>query len=153
MQKSRDSDSFLAHPRFTFFRKTRLLRSIVREFQRPVEQTIQVNVLPDGLFCRGRLAGLQEISPANFHGRNPHDLSDLIHVPLYGKETLRGPESAKGSMRRRIRRQRFRSNAHARPVIRTASVNGAARQYYRRQSGVGSAVDGELDFASETFSI
>src|SRR6266850_5750895 len=114
---------------------------------------IQVDFFTDDLFGGWRSAGLQKISPANFDRRNPYDLSDAIHVPLHGKETLRRTESAKSSMRWRIRRQRLCSNAHTRPVIRTAGVNGAARQYHRRQSGVGSAVDGEFDFASENFSI
>src|SRR6266446_389315 len=107
---------------------------------------IQVDFFADDLLRGCSLAWLQEIPAADFNRRNSYDLGDAVHVPLHGKEALRRTESAKGSMRRRIRRQRFRSNAHTRPIIRTASVNGTARQDHRGQRCVSSAIDGELDF-------
>src|SRR2546430_10551687 len=110
---------------------------------------VQTCALP--ICCR--LAGFQEIPPADFDRRNSYDLGDEVHVPFHGKETLRRTESAKGSVWRRICCHCLRSNAHRRPVIRTAGVNGAARQNHRRQRRVGSAIDGELDLASENFSI
>src|SRR5260370_33701747 len=110
-----------------FFGKTRLLFGIVREFQSAVEQMIQVDFFTDDLLRGGRLAGLEEISPSNLDRGDANNPGDAVHVPLHGKETLRRAESAKGSMRRRIRRRRLRSNAHTRPIIRTAGVNSAAR--------------------------
>src|SRR5258708_19480275 len=117
MQKSRYPDSFSAHSIYIFFRKTRFFRGVVREFQRAIEQMIQVDFFTDDLLRGRRLAGLEEITPADFDRRDPHDLGDAVHVPLHGKEALRRPKSAKGSMRRGIRRHRLPSNAPARPPI------------------------------------
>src|SRR5216683_7649266 len=105
----------------------------------------QVDFFADDLLRGGRLAELEEITASNLDRRDANDLGDAVHVALHGEETLRRPESAKGSMRRRIRCQRLRSNAHTRPIIRTTGVNSATRQDHRGQRGVGAAIDGELD--------
>src|SRR6266705_2859902 len=142
MQKSSDPDSFLAHSVFIFFGETLLLRVIVREFQGPAEQTIKINILSNGLLRDCRLARLQKISPANFDRRDSYDLRDAVHVPLHRKQALRRAESAKSSVRWRIRRYCFRSNAYARPKIRSARVDRAARKDHGRQCCVCAAVDG-----------
>src|SRR5258708_13212066 len=117
MQKSRYPDSFSAHSIYIFFRKTRFFRGVVREFQRAIEQMMQVDFFTDDLLRGRRLAGLEEITPADFDRRDPHDLGDAVHVPLHGKEALRPPKSAKCSLRPSVPRHRLRSTAHPRPQI------------------------------------
>src|SRR5258708_36915305 len=78
MQKSRYPDSFSAHSIYIFFRKTRFFRGVVREFQRAIEQMMQVDFFTDDLLRGRRLAGLEEITPADFDRRDPHDLGDAV---------------------------------------------------------------------------
>src|SRR6266446_3376446 len=73
MQKSGDSHSFPAQSILVFSRKARLLRVVVREFQRPVEQMIQIDFFADGLQRCCRLAWLQKIPPAEFPEARPDD--------------------------------------------------------------------------------
>ena len=153
VQKRGNSDSFFSHPSFIFFRKTLFLGGIVRKFQRAIEQTVQINILLNGLFRRRRLAGLQEIPPANFDRRDPHDLGDAIHVALHRKKALWSAESTKSSVRRSVCSHGLASNAHVRPAIRTASVNRATRKDHRRERRVSAAIDGELNLAAENFPV
>src|SRR5258708_37163685 len=98
MQKSRDPDSFSAHSIFIFFRKTRFFRGVVREFQRAIEQMIQVDFLTNDLLRRRRLAGIEEITPADFDRRVPLALADAVRVPLPSTDTLRRPTPATTSI-------------------------------------------------------
>src|SRR6266516_7628974 len=104
MQEGGDSDSSLEHSILVLTRKARFLRLVVREFQRPVEQMIQIDFFADGLLRGCRLAWLQKIPPADFNRRDPHDLGDAVYVPLHGEEALRRAKTAEGAVRRRIRR-------------------------------------------------
>src|ERR1700676_3548745 len=70
-------------------------------------------------------------------------------MALQGEKTLRRTETTKSAVGRRICRQRFRPNAHTRPMIRAAGVNRASRQHHGRKGGVSAAIDGELDFAAQ----
>ena len=127
MQEGGDSDSFLEHSILVLSRKARLLRVVVREFQRPAEQMIQTDFFADGLLRGCRLAWLQKIPPADVNRSGPHGLGDAVHVPLHGEEALRRAKTAEGAVRRRIRGHGLCANAHTRPVIRSAGVNRAAR--------------------------
>src|SRR5438876_10394062 len=88
MQEGGDSDSFLQHSILVLSRKARLLRVVVREFQRPAEQMIQTELFADGLLRGCRLPWLQKIPPADFNRRSPLNLRVTAYVRPHVEDSL-----------------------------------------------------------------
>ena len=74
-------------------------------------------------------------------------------MALESTEGLGRAESAKGALGRGVGGDSFGANADAGPVVGATGVNGAAREDYGRESFVGAAGDGEVNFAAEDFAV
>ena len=126
---------------------------IAGKLQGAVEKFAQINFFADHLLGGGGLPRFQEIPASNLMGRKADDLRDTVHVPLHGEQTLRRSEAAKRPVRRGIGGECLGTDANARPVVRSASVNGPARQHHGREGCIGSAINGEIDFPAQYLSV
>ena len=97
--------------------------------------------------------GLRKLRRRISTGDNANDLGDAVHVTFERKERLRRAKSAKRAVRRSIGGNGFGANADAGPIVSAAGVNGAAGKNDGRESFVGAAVDGEVDFSAENSAV
>ena len=114
---------FLIAPRASEFSASKLLalRVVAAQFERALHQRIHVHFLVHHLPHRHSLPLANEIPSAQFLRRKPHSLRHAIQMPLQRKNALRRAKSAKGSVRRRIRRDRAAANAHVRTAYGPAA--------------------------------
>ena len=144
---------FLIGPTAFSSRETVFLCGVVRKFQRSIKKLSQINFFADGLFGGRRLTRLEEIAAADFYRRESHGLRDAVHVPLHREQTLRRSKAPKRPVRRSVCRHRLPANADVRPIIRTTRVNCAPRQDYGRQRRICAAINREVDFPTQNFSV
>ncbi len=114
---------------------------------------LHVYWVAEELAGRGAVAGGEEVAAAEFFGGEADDLCDLVHVAFEGEDALRGAESAEGPVRGDVGRHGFGADCDVGPVVGAGGVDGAAGEDYRGESGVGSAVDGEVDLSGEELAV
>ena len=109
--------------------RTFLLRGVVRKFESSIEKFVQIDFFTDCLFGGCGLTGLEEIAAADFDWGKSNDLPRCGPCAApWRKWTLRRAESAESTVRRGIGGYGFGADADVGPVIRTAGVDGSARE-------------------------
>ncbi len=126
---------------------------VVGLFEGAGEQVLHVDRVGEELAGGGAVAGGEEVAAAELFGGEADDFGDLVHVALEGEDALRGAESAEGSVGRDVGGHGFGADGEVGPVIGAGGVDGAAREDYGGERGVGSAVDGEVDLSGEEFAV
>src|ERR1700733_1381959 len=121
------------------------LGMVVGLFESAGEHVLHVDRVGEELASRSAIAGGEEVPAAEFFGGEANGFCDLVHVAFEGEDALRGAEATEGSVRRDVGGHRFSADCQVRPVVGAGSVDGAAREDYRGEGGVGSSVDGEVD--------
>src|SRR5258705_1800866 len=153
MQERRDTNSLLPGSGRILLSETIFLAAVVRQCEPSVEKLLKIDCLIYCLTGRGRLSHLQEIPFSNFHGGQAYSRGDAIHMPFHRKQALRCTETTKRSVRRSVCCDRLRANPDIRPVIRSARVNCAAREYHWRQGRISATIHRKFDFAGQNFAV
>ena len=108
----------------------------------------------DELAGGGAVAGGEEVAAAEFFGGEADDAGDLVHVALEWRRWLCGaPKPRKAPWGGMLVATALARTRRCGPVVGAGGVDGAAREDDGGEGGVGSAVDGEVDFAGEEFAV
>ena len=125
--------------------KPRGLLLVAGQLERAIEEPRHVHRLAQDLPDGVRLAGGDEVTPAELVGGQTRGRRDAVHLQFEREDRLRRSEAAKRAVRRGRGRDRLRADADVGTVVRTGGVNRPARQDDGRQRAIRAAVDDELD--------
>ena len=114
---------------------------------------MHVDGVAEELAGGGAVAGGEEVSAAELFGGEADGVGDLVHVALEGEDALRGAEAAEGSVGRDVGGHGFGADGEVRPMVGAGGVDGGAGEDDGGEGGVGSAVEGDFDFAGEEFAV
>ena len=122
---------------------------VVGLVERAGEEVLHVDGVGDDLAGGGAVAGGEEVAAAEFFGGDADGFGDFVHVALGAEDGLRCAEAAEGSVGREVGGHGFGADSQRGPVVGAGGVDGAAREDDGGEGDVGSAVEGEVDFAAE----
>src|SRR6266542_4207056 len=126
---------------------------IVAQLKCAIKQTFHINFFANRLTSSRCLALFNEVAPAKFFWSQSDRLRDFVHVTFQPKDTLRRAESAKGSVRRHVRRHGFAMDANVRTKVWTSSVNRAAREHDGRKRAICATIDHKVDLHRQELSV